>query len=217
MEFSVNELIFLGANGTHTQYLDTFIYLCSRPLPWIPFYICCATCLWMKFGFRKTLLYLVLIGISVGLSDFICAKVLRPYFHIMRPSNPENSFSRIVTIVNDKRGGAYGFPSCHAANCFALAVGLSILSKNWFRYCLIAWAIFICWTRLYLGVHYPTDLLGGAIIGTLMGMIVFLYPLADRAGWFRKSNGFNHRITSEAIPFAGMLITLGILALISIP
>lgn len=214
MDFSINEQIFLFFNGGHSTFLDDFIGECTRPLPWVPFYCACGVWLWLKFGWRKCLFYLALIGIAVGLSDFICASIIRPYFKFMRPSNLDNPFSEYVAIVNGKRGGPYGFPSCHAANSFAVAVGAAYLAKNWFRVMLIAWALFICYTRMYVGVHYPADLLVGAIIGSLIASIMMsLRRLTRKIEWFDGSRPIPTRFQTELIPASVMLITPAIIAI----
>ena len=87
------------------------------------------------------------------------------------PSNPENPLSEMVHIVGGYRGGSYGFPSCHAANSFALASFLILLFANRkLSLFIFAWAVLNSYSRVYLGVHYPGDLLVGAIIGTAAGL-----------------------------------------------
>lgn len=89
----------------------------------------------------------------------------------LRPSNPENPLSEMVHIVGGYRGGSYGFPSCHAANSFALASFLTLLFANRkLSLFIFAWAVLNSYSRVYLGVHYPGDLLVGAIIGTAAGL-----------------------------------------------
>lgn len=89
----------------------------------------------------------------------------------LRPSNPENPLSEMVHIVGGYRGGSYGFPSCHAANSFALASFLILLFANRkLSLFIFAWAVLNSYSRVYLGVHYPGDLLVGAIIGTAAGL-----------------------------------------------
>lgn len=89
------------------------------------------------------------------------------------PSNPENPLSEMVHIVGGYRGGSYGFPSCHAANSFALASFLTLLFANRkLSLFIFAWAVLNSYSRVYLGVHYPGDLLVGAIIGTVAGLVM---------------------------------------------
>lgn len=100
-----------------------------------------------------------------------CATLIRPEVCRLRPSNPENPLSEMVHIVGGYRGGSYGFPSCHAANSFALASFLTLLFANRkLSLFIFAWAVLNSYSRVYLGVHYPGDLLVGAIIGTAVGL-----------------------------------------------
>lgn len=100
-----------------------------------------------------------------------CATLIRPEVCRLRPSNPSNPLSEMVHIVGGYRGGSYGFPSCHAANSFALASFLTLLFANRkLSLFIFAWAVLNSYSRLYLGVHYPGDLLVGAIIGTAAGL-----------------------------------------------
>lgn len=101
----------------------------------------------------------------------VCHALIRPEVCRLRPSNPENPLSEMVHIVGGYRGGSYGFPSCHAANSFALASFLTLLFANRkLSLFIFAWAVLNSYSRVYLGVHYPGDLLVGAIIGTAAGL-----------------------------------------------
>ena len=112
-----------------------------------------------------------------------CATLIRPEVCRLRPSNPENPLSEMVHIVGGYRGGSYGFPSCHAANSFALASFLTLLFANRkLSLFIFAWAVLNSYSRVYLGVHYPGDLLVGAIIGTAAGLAMAFVAgyVADR-------------------------------------
>ena len=111
--------------------------------------------------------------VLVTVADQLCSSVLRPVFERPRPShNPE--IADIVHLVNGKRGGQFGFPSCHAANTFALACFVMLLFRNktlsWF---FMLWALVTCYTRAYIGVHYPGDLLFGTVVGFFAGILVY--------------------------------------------
>ena len=108
----------------------------------------------------------VAIALTITFADQMGATVIRPLVCRLRPANLENPVSEFVHIVNGYRGGRYGFPSCHAANTFGLAFFLFYLFRNralnWF---IMIWALLTCYSRSYLGVHYPGDLLAGALVG----------------------------------------------------
>ena len=98
---------------------------------------------------------------------------IKNYFQRLRPCH-EPTLEGLVHLVNNKCGGKFGFVSSHASNHFALAVFLSILYKNTYKYfplLIFLWAAIIAYSRIYLGVHYPGDVIGGAISGILFGFI----------------------------------------------
>ncbi len=119
----------------------------------------------------------------------------------------------MVYIVNGYRGGSYGFPSCHAANSFGLALYvICTFRKRWLSLFIIAWAALNCYTRIYLGVHYPGDLLVGGIIGGFGGWM--FSTIAHKAAVYLEPSTRMRRNeikqTSVTI-YAGLLTVLGIL------
>lgn len=130
-----------------------------------------AVCRGAQLPVGQTLAVLVCVALAITIADQVCATLIRPEVCRLRPSNPENPLSEMVHIVGGYRGGSYGFPSCHAANSFALASFLTLLFANRkLSLFIFAWAVLNSYSRVYLGVHYPGDLLVGAIIGTAAGM-----------------------------------------------
>lgn len=114
--------IFLAVNGAHSPFFDTFMTMFTGRFIWIPMY---AMVLWILFKscrWQTATAYLVALVCAILLTDQTCASVIRPAVERLRPSNLENTLSDYAYIVNGYRGGSYGFPSCHAANSFALAV-----------------------------------------------------------------------------------------------
>ena len=105
----------------------------------------------------------------------LCASIIRPAVQQLRPTNPDNPVSALLHIVHGYKGGKYGFPSCHAANSFAIAVFSTLwFQRKWMAVVLVAWALLECYTRLYLGVHYPSDIVFGMAIGSLIAYIVYI-------------------------------------------
>lgn len=163
---------FLALHNVRAQFLDPYVRAFSGKGIWVALYLAIAYAVIRQCGWKRGLLMLAAIGVAVGCSDAICAHVIRPAVERLRPSNPDNPISAMVHLVNGyKGGGKYGFPSCHATNTFALAVASSLtLRRRWYGAFIFAWAVLQCWSRIYLGVHYPGDILVGAIVGTIMGV-----------------------------------------------
>ena len=167
--------IFLTFNGLHSDFFDSFMKLFTGRFIWIPLYVALAAVILHVCRWQKALVYLLAIGAAIALTDQTCATLIRPAVERLRPSNPENPLSQLAYIVGGYRGGSYGFPSCHSANSFALAAFISLLfPRRRMVLFILAWAILNSYTRLYLGVHYPGDLLVGAVIGSSFGALCYL-------------------------------------------
>lgn len=167
--------LFLYLNGLHCSFFDTFMSMFSGRYIWIAMYASLLYVMLRKFDGRQFLTLAMAVGLTIVLADQICATVLRPVFERLRPSNLENPLSEFTHIVNGYRGGAYGFPSCHAANSFALAVFTALMfRKRSFTLFIFTWAIMNSYSRIYLGVHYPGDLLVGAVIGSVCAGLCYL-------------------------------------------
>lgn len=170
----LDEQLLLFCNSFHTPWLDSAVWTISYRFTWIPLYLLLAFMLFKVFKPKGALLLLVGIAITITLCDQICAHVIRGAVCRLRPSNPDNPLSAFITLVDGYRSGQYGFPSCHAANTIGLATILSLaIGRRWFTASIFAWAIVVCWSRLYLGVHYPTDLLVGGFIGAFIATLCF--------------------------------------------
>lgn len=168
--------IFLWLNSQHNSFWDVFMFAVSGKWIWIPFYISLLLAIKISFGWRTMALMAVMTALAIFLADQTSASLLRPLFERMRPANPNNPLSELVHTVNDYRGGRYGFPSSHAANTFALAAITSLIFRRWkFAIIVYLWALIICYSRIYLGVHYPGDILGGLVIGTLFGCLCYVF------------------------------------------
>jgi undecaprenyl-diphosphatase len=168
---TLDKQLFLFLNGLHCSLLDFVMWQVSQKLIWVPLYL---VLVWFIIRERKwksiatIVLLVVMILISDQISDFIKNAVLRP-----RPShNPQ--FEGIIHILKDYRGGACGFVSSHAANTFALAIFTSMFfQRTWISIGIFIWAILVSYSRIYLGVHYPGDVMGGMLVGLASGIFIF--------------------------------------------
>lgn len=166
----IDTQVFLAINGPHLPFLDIFMKMFTGRFIWIPMYIALAFMLWHATRNRSFIIYAIGIALAVTFADQLCATVIRPIAERLRPSNVNNWVSEYAYIIGSYRGGAYGFPSCHAANSFALAAFMSLLvRRRLFVAFIFGWAIINSYSRLYMGVHYPGDLLAGAVIGSALG------------------------------------------------
>ena len=172
---SLDNQILLFFNGYHTDFLDNLMALLTGRWIWIPLYVVLIDILFKKLGPKYAALTLVAVIIAITLTDQVCAHVIRPYIARLRPCNPENPIFSFITLVNGIQPGGYSWPSCHAANTFALATLLScVMRSRTFTAMIFTWAIVVSITRLYCGVHYPTDILCGAAFGSVFGYISLL-------------------------------------------
>ncbi|NOT76522.1 MAG: phosphatase PAP2 family protein [Cyclobacteriaceae bacterium] len=166
-EWDQQLLLFL--NQFHTDWLDPVVLLVTRTDFWLPLY---AFLIFLIFKNYKKEGWLVLVGVAVTilLADRITAGVMKPYFHRLRPSN-EPGLQGILHLVDNYRGGLYGFASSHAANTTGVALFCFLLFRDKYKWIglLFLWAFVMTYTRIYLGVHYPGDIITGAAVGLLSG------------------------------------------------
>jgi len=167
LEFLVDldKKILLFLNSFHTQWLDPVMLLITKTVFWLPLYLFLLYLLVKNF---KKDSWIVLIGIAIAilLADQITSSFMKPFFERLRPSR-EPSLQGLVHLVNEYTGGKYGFASSHAANTFATALFFWLIFKDRYRWMwiLFVWAVVMTYTRIYLGVHYPGDIIIGMLIG----------------------------------------------------
>lgn len=233
----IDSQLLLFLNSLHCSFFDGFMYIATGKWTWVPFYLGLTALLFHRHGWQRSLVWLTAIALAILLADQLCASVIRPYVGRMRPANELNPLSEMVHIVNGYRGGSYGFPSCHGSNSFALSIIVALIARRTHITILVlGWALLHVYSRIYLGVHYPGDILVGALIGGLCAMAAYfagrfaisrmhLREHEYQPGHIGLPTGFtgdgaisttNVRITCEAGPvatFFGTLIVLFAIAL----
>lgn len=164
-------LIFL--NSLHTPWLDPIMFWITKTFFWLPLYLFLLYLIIIKYK-KQSWIPLIGIALTILLADQITSGLMKPYFERLRPSR-EPSLEGILHIVNNYKGGKFGFASGHAANTFGTATFFFLLLRTrykWITY-LFVWALVMTYTRIYLGVHYPGDILVGGTIGILCGWTGF--------------------------------------------
>lgn len=158
--------VFLFLNGLHNTFWDYFMYIYSSKIVWIPFYASFLYVMLRNFPKKVNFVCIIVITLIILICDQTASGLLKPMIQRMRPSNLNNPISPWVHIVAGYRGGRYGFPSSHAANSWSMAFfAMYLVRRNKLTYFLCFWALLMSYSRIYLGVHYPGDILVGALIG----------------------------------------------------
>ena len=165
---------FLWLNEFHNSFWDSFMWMYSGKATWIPLVLVGLGVFFYKTKWKQGVLLLLCMVLLGALCDQLSAGIIKPIFERLRPSHHPD-FKDYVTIVNDYRGGRFGFISAHAANGFGIATFLSLLFKyRRFTVVIFLWATLTCYSRIYLGVHFISDVIGGMLLGTLVGFLVYL-------------------------------------------
>ena len=172
--------LFLWLNEHHTEYWDIFMWIYSGKLIWLPLVIVSFIIFVYKIKWKEAVLLLICAALVGILCDYVSAQLIKPFFERPRPTHHPD-FQNFVDTVKGYRGGKYGFISNHAANGFGVVTFISLLFK--YRYLtitMIIWATTTAYSRIYLGVHFISDVVGGAIWGTLIGFLVYYIYLTSR-------------------------------------
>lgn len=164
--------LFLWLNSHHSPFMDKVMWFISGKEEWLPLYLIIVGFIIYKYRWKSIYVF-VAVGLFVTLADQISTNVFKEGIKRLRPSHVEE-LKGLVHIVNDYYGGMYGFVSSHAANSFAMATFTAYLfQKRWYTVSIMVWAAVVSYSRIYLGVHYPGDILGGAILGFVIGYGVY--------------------------------------------
>lgn len=174
----IDHQLLVAINQLHAPWADSFFWVVSRANTWLPLYVILVALIvlrwrqpvkhipayvWILFGF----------ALSVGLSDFVSSGLIKPWIMRLRPThNP--SLLPMLHLVNNYQGGQYGFVSSHAANTMACALLFALLYRNkWSTILLMIWVAINCYSRMYLGVHYPLDIVGGLLVGSTLAWLTY--------------------------------------------
>jgi undecaprenyl-diphosphatase len=164
--------VFLFLNGLNSPFWDPIMIFLSGKLTWLPLYLVIVFFMYKRFGWRLVW-PLIAAALVVTLADQSSVHLFKNVFERLRPChNPE--IKDLIHLAAGRCGGRFGFVSSHAANSFGIAIFLSLLFKTrWFSVSILVWALLVSYSRIYLGVHYPADIIVGGLLGTVCGIGVW--------------------------------------------
>lgn len=184
----------VAINGCHNPWLDTLMWYISKSTTWLPLYAFLLALIIYHYGIlpykaskskvciTHCVLIILAFAIAVGGADYISSGIIKHAVCRLRPTH-EPALVGMLHIVRGYTGGMYGFVSSHAANTMACALLFSLLYGNKLATCgLMLWVALNCYSRMYLGVHYPLDILGGLVVGTLTALLAYAL-LQWAVGW----------------------------------
>lgn len=184
-------------NGSDSLFVDNLVVILTSGLTWIPLYL---SLLYVVIKNNETMKQIMLvIGcviLSIVLSDGVADFIAKPMFERLRPSN-DPLIKYTVNVVEGIRGNSYSFFSAHASNTFCIAMFFSLLVRNKvFVVTMVSWSLINCWTRMYLGLHYPSDILVGLIWGGVSGSLAYYIYIKSYLRIYKDFNYISSRYTS---------------------
>ena len=186
---TADSTVFLTVNSLHNNYFDSVMWFISGKMIWIPMYASLLFVLLKNYPYKVVLKILLAMGIIFFFTDCFTSQVIRPWVCRLRPSNLDNPISHMVHIVDGYRGGRCGFPSNHASNTWGLVFFMAYLLRNvWLTCFLSLWGLVVCYSRMYLGVHYLGDLLMGICLHNCFYGLLYL------------KNKKQNTVSSKALP-----------------
>ena len=189
--------LLLKFNGSDSLFWDGFMWLSTNMLTWIPFAVVLLYVIFKNNKIKEALIIIALLGVVIALADQISSGICKPFFARFRPTqDPELMYQ--IDIVNGYRGGIYGFISSHAANTFGVAVFLTLIFKSGLlAIILFIWAILNAISRIYLGVHYPGDILFGTLVGVGAGILIYIIYKKLQQKLLKQANFISNQYTSS--------------------
>lgn len=167
-----DKALLLAINGFNSPFFDEVMFCISDRLVWIPLYLSMIYVLIRTY--RLNAIYALLaVGLTVLLADQFASGFCKPFFERLRPTH-DPTMQSFVHLVHGHTSSMYGFCSSHASNTCGIAMLTALLFRNRvYSWVIGSWAALNCYSRMYMGVHYPGDILCGALAGLLIGYLCY--------------------------------------------
>ena len=203
---------FLAMNKVQTDFLDNMFWVITNKYVWIILLIIVASLFFRKRPWKEALLMFVFLALAVFLFDHVSSSIIKPYFERLRPTyHPD--FKDIVVTVRGYRSKSYSFVSGHATNSFGTALFLSLYyAKRWIVFPIYTWAILFSYSRIYMGLHFITDIVGGMVVGSIIALATYMLFNILREKTLKVHS--KPLFTTEQSRIAGVIITLYLIAVI---
>ena len=211
----MDKQLLLAINGSDSLFVDYLAKTLTTAATWIPLYVSLFyVVVKNNDNFRRIICILACAGLCVLFAGTVDDLLVKPLVARLRPTH-DFQIGMLVDTVDGYRGGKYGFFSAHAANTFSIAVFFSLLMRSRLvTLLLVGWSLTNCWTRLYLGVHYPLDILCGLLWGGSVGTgIYFLYRYVDRRLLHSENDYVSSKYTSSCYRYSDIYIVALVLSL----
>lgn len=211
----IDKELLLTLNGSDSLFWDGAMWVLSDSKTWLLMGVVLLYIIFKNNVWKNALLIVCILALAVTLSDQFSSGLCKPLFMRYRPSQDPDLMT-LVSLVNNYKGGSYGFISSHAANCFAIATFVALLLRNrWLTVMVYLWALLPSYSRAYLGVHYPGDLFCGAIAGCVISILLYwLYVWINKHYVYSSNNYVSSQYTCSGYMvkdierfFTAMLIT----------
>ncbi|RKE03580.1 phosphatase PAP2 family protein [Marinifilum flexuosum] len=199
--------LFMWFNSHNTPFWDVVMMFFTRKEFWIPLYLLLLYQIYKVKG-KEAIYWILGAFLLIFLCDQISTQLFKNVFERFRPSH-DPSLKGVVNLVSGYTGGRYGFVSSHATNSFGFALFTSLLFRNkLYTFFIFSWSLLVVYTRVYLGVHFPGDIIGGMILGLIIG-----YGVYRLIKWFsnsRKGPITRGRRNIQSLSYSAAWLLLGV-------
>ena len=218
MDFSAiidfDKQLLLSLNGSESLFLDGLVKTLTTATTWIPLYM---ALLYLVVKNSDAVVKVAMVLAGAGLCVFIAGSlddmIVKPLVARWRPTH-DGEIGMLVDIVNGYRGGNYGFFSAHASNTFSIAIFFALLIRSRvLTVALVIWSLVNCWTRMYLGVHYPGDILCGLLWGGAVGTGIWYFYHYVYSRMFAPRDYVSSQYTSTGYQIVDVDVVISVLVL----